>query len=107
VISAITRRPVRLDVAMTGEISLRGRVLPIGGVKEKLLAAYQSGIRRVIIPRDNEPNLQDVPETIKAELEIRSVENVGEVLDFLLDPQSIPAQTPPPPAPGERPQPGA
>ncbi|HWG85702.1 MAG TPA: endopeptidase La, partial [Deinococcales bacterium] len=104
VISAITKRPVRLDVAMTGEISLRGRVLPIGGVKEKLLAAYQAGIRRVIIPRDNEPNLQDLPESIRRELDIRTVENVGEVLDIVLLP--APAQpVVPPPASGDRPQP--
>ncbi|MGI8747139.1 MAG: endopeptidase La, partial [Deinococcus sp.] len=59
VASAITGRPARMDIAMTGEVSLRGRVLPIGGVKEKLLAAHQGGIREVIVPKDNEPNLQD------------------------------------------------
>ena len=86
VISAVTGRPVRLDVAMTGEISLRGRVLPIGGVKEKLLAAHQGGIREVIIPKDNEPHLQDVPDSIRGELKIHAVERVGEVLDLLLLP---------------------
>lgn len=86
VISAVTGRPVRLDVAMTGEISLRGRVLPIGGVKEKLLAAHQGGIREVIIPQDNEPNLQDVPESIRGELRIHTAERVGEVLDLVLLP---------------------
>ncbi|MEW6421241.1 MAG: endopeptidase La [Deinococcota bacterium] len=86
VISAVTGRPVRLDVAMTGEISLRGRVLPIGGVKEKLLAAHQGGIREVIIPKDNEPNLQEVPESIRGELRIHAVERVGEVLDLVLLP---------------------
>lgn len=101
VISAITRRPVRADVAMTGEITLRGRVLPIGGVKEKLLGAYQAGIRTVIIPKDNEANLQDVPETIKSQLEIKTVETVGEVLQFLLQPVSN--DNPPPPLAGDRP----
>ncbi|ABF46447.1 ATP-dependent proteinase. Serine peptidase. MEROPS family S16 [Deinococcus geothermalis DSM 11300] len=86
VISAVTGRPVRLDVAMTGEISLRGRVLPIGGVKEKLLAAHQGGIREVIIPKDNEPNLQEVPESIRGELRIHAVERVDEVLDLVLLP---------------------
>lgn len=87
VISALTGRPVRLDVAMTGEISLRGRVLPIGGVKEKLLAAHQGGIREVIIPKDNEPNLQDVPKSIRAELNIHTFEQVSEVLSLLLLPK--------------------
>ena len=105
VISAITHRPVRMDVAMTGEITLRGRVLPIGGLKEKLLAAYQGGIRNVIIPQENEPNLQDVPEAIKSQMEIRPVATVGEVLDFVL----LPAIVTPPPAQPERTQtqPGA
>ncbi|WP_034386431.1 endopeptidase La [Deinococcus sp. YIM 77859] len=97
VISAVTGRPVRLDVAMTGEISLRGRVLPIGGVKEKLLAAHQGGIREVIIPKDNEPNLQEVPESIRGELRIHAVERVGEVLDLVLlpAPEEQPAVIPP------------
>lgn len=94
VISAITGRPVRLDVAMTGEISLRGRVLPIGGVKEKLLAAHQGGIREVIIPLDNEVHLQDVPESIKGELTIHAVERVGEVLDILLLPKPVQGEAP-------------
>ncbi|MFC5848957.1 endopeptidase La [Deinococcus petrolearius] len=87
VISAVTGRPVRLDVAMTGEISLRGRVLPIGGLKEKLLAAHQGGIREVIFPKDNEPNLQDVPESILGDLRVHPVERVGDVLDLLLLPK--------------------
>ncbi|GAA5533479.1 endopeptidase La [Deinococcus aluminii] len=86
VISAITGRPVRLDVAMTGEISLRGRVLPIGGLKEKLLAAHQGGIREVIFPKDNEAHLQEVPDSIRGELRIHAVERVGEVLDLVLLP---------------------
>ncbi len=115
VISAITKRPVRLDVAMTGEITLRGRVLPIGGVKEKLMAAYQAGIRTIIVPKDNEPNLQDVPETIRKELTITAVENVGEVLDIVLaktpivtdTPKPSPAETLPPTPERPSQQPGA
>ena len=87
VISAVTGRPVRLDVAMTGEISLRGRVLPIGGLKEKLLAAHQGGIREVIFPKDNEPSLQDVPESIRGDLKVHAVEHVSEVLELLLLPK--------------------
>ncbi|MDO4262946.1 MAG: endopeptidase La [Deinococcus sp.] len=110
VISAITGRPVRMDVAMTGEISLRGRVLPIGGVKEKLLAAHQGGIREVIIPADNEPHLQEVPQSIRGELKIHALENVSEVLDLLLLPvqQEENLAADPVAAPkAERPQPGA
>ncbi|WP_412027685.1 endopeptidase La [Deinococcus yunweiensis] len=108
VISAITGRPVRMDVAMTGEISLRGRVLPIGGLKEKLLAAHQGGIREVIFPHDNEVHLQDVPESIRGELKIHAVERVGEVLNLLLLPKPEIAQPTIPPAQGSKPtQPGA
>ncbi|AFD26254.1 endopeptidase La [Deinococcus gobiensis] len=110
VISAVTGRPVRLDVAMTGEISLRGRVLPIGGVKEKLLAAHQGGIREVIIPKDNEPHLQDVPESILGDLRVHTVERVGQVLDLLLLPKPEgEGQTPMPPTQGQSltKQPGA
>ncbi|WP_261664158.1 endopeptidase La [Deinococcus sp. Marseille-Q6407] len=111
IISAVTGRPVRMDVAMTGEISLRGRVLPIGGLKEKLLAAHQGGIREVIFPKDNEPNLQDVPESIRGDLKVHSVEKVSEVLSLLLlsKPEQNDDLTPDPvsaPKP-ERPQPGA
>ena len=108
VISAITGRPVRLDVAMTGEISLRGRVLPIGGVKEKLLAAHQGGIREVIIPKDNEPHLQEVPESIRGDLHIHAFERVGEVLDLLLLPgPQADAQRTLPPTQSKTVQPGA
>ena len=84
VVSALTGRPVRGDVAMTGEITLRGRVLPIGGVKQKLLAAHQAGIQHVIIPEANEANLEDVPEAILSELEVTVVKDFQEVLDFML-----------------------
>ncbi|MFC4452436.1 endopeptidase La [Deinococcus sonorensis] len=106
VASAITGRPARMDIAMTGEVSLRGRVLPIGGVKEKLLAAHQGGIREVIVPKDNEPNLQDLPESIRSELTIHTAEHVGEVLDLLLLPRAE-QPTPPPSTRPQATQPGA
>jgi ATP-dependent Lon protease len=79
-ISVLTGVPVRNDVAMTGEITLRGRVLPIGGLKEKLLAALRSGIRTVLIPKENEKDLADIPDNVKSELEIIPVSTVDEVL---------------------------
>ena len=78
--SALTRIPVRHDVAMTGEITLRGRVMPIGGLKEKLLAAHRKKLSTVLVPRDNEPDLKDVPEIVKKELRIVLVSHVDEVL---------------------------
>ncbi|MCX6345255.1 MAG: endopeptidase La [Armatimonadetes bacterium] len=82
--SAITRRPVRKDVAMTGEITLRGKVLPIGGVKEKVLAAHRAGIRTVILPRENKNDLQDIPENVRAEMTFHLVAHADEVLDIAL-----------------------
>ncbi len=79
-ISVLTGVPVRKDVAMTGEITLRGRVLPIGGLKEKLLAALRSGIKTVLIPKENEKDLADIPDNVKAELEIVPVSTVDEAL---------------------------
>ena len=84
VVSALTNHPVRGDIAMTGEISLRGKVLPIGGVKQKLLAAHQAGIKHVIIPKDNEANLEDVPEEILSDLAVTTVEDFDEVLKIML-----------------------
>ena len=81
VASALTKIAVRRDVAMTGEITLRGKVLPIGGVKEKLLAAHRAGSRTVILPRDNEKDLADIPAAIQQELSLRFVESMDEVLD--------------------------
>jgi ATP-dependent Lon protease len=102
--SALTRRPARMDVAMTGEVSLRGKVLPIGGVKEKLLAAHQAGIHKVVLPKDNEPQLEELPKEVLEGLEIKLVEDVGEVLRYLL----LPEPAMPPVRPGEnRQQPGA
>ena len=83
-ISALSGREVRHDIAMTGEVTLRGRVLPIGGVKEKLLGALRAGIKRVIIPKLNEPDLDDLPEEARKRLEIHPVEELGEVLALAL-----------------------
>jgi ATP-dependent Lon protease len=83
-ISALSGREVRHDIAMTGEVTLRGRVLPIGGVKEKLLGALRAGIRNVIIPKLNEPDLDDLPEEARKRLEVHSVEELGEVLALAL-----------------------
>jgi ATP-dependent Lon protease len=84
IISTLTGIPVRRDVAMTGEVTLRGRVLPIGGLKEKLLAALRGGISKVLIPQDNEKDLADIPETIRGGLEIVPVSHVDEVLSHAL-----------------------
>jgi len=84
-VSALTRIPVRADVAMTGEITLRGEVLPIGGLKEKLLAAHRGGIRLVLIPSDNVKDLVEIPDNIKDKLEIKSVKWIDEVLELALE----------------------
>jgi ATP-dependent Lon protease len=103
--SALSRRPARMDIAMTGEVSLRGKVMPIGGVKEKLLAAHQAGIHKVVLPKDNEPQLEELPKEVLEGLEIKLVEDVGEVLEYLLLPEPV---MPPVVQPSEnRQQPGA
>ena len=78
--SALTKRPVSKDVAMTGEITLRGRVLPIGGLKEKILAAHRGGITKVIIPKENEKDLKDIPEKILKDIRVVAVEHMDTVL---------------------------
>ena len=83
-VSALSGREVRHDIAMTGEVTLRGRVLPIGGVKEKLLGALRAGITRVIVPKDNEPDLDDLPAEARKRLEVYPVEELGEVLALAL-----------------------
>jgi ATP-dependent Lon protease len=83
-VSALTKRPVHRDMAMTGEITLRGRVLPIGGLKEKLIAAHRGGVKRVVIPKENEKDLKDVPKSITSQMEIRFVEHMDEVLSHAL-----------------------
>jgi ATP-dependent Lon protease len=89
-ISTLTKIPVRADVAMTGEITLRGEVLPIGGLKEKLLAAHRGGITTVLIPSENEKDLAEIPDNIKDKLEIRPVKWIDEVLDYALERSPIP-----------------
>ena len=84
-VSTLTKIPVRADVAMTGEITLRGRVLPIGGLKEKLLAALRGGIRTVIIPEENRKDLADLPKTVTQGVEIVPVRWIDEVLDRALE----------------------
>jgi ATP-dependent Lon protease len=80
IVSALTRYPVYRDIAMTGEITLRGRVLPIGGLKEKILAAHRGRIRKVLIPKENQKDLKEIPEDITEKLEIVTVEHMDEVL---------------------------
>src|SRR5579862_9246965 len=95
IVSALTKIPVRCDIAMTGEITLRGRVLPIGGVKEKLLAAHRLGLRTVILPKDNEKDLADIPPEIQAEMAIHFVESMDEVLQYALEkPLPVPGHPP-------------
>ena len=84
-VSVLTDICVRSDVAMTGEITLRGQVLPIGGVKEKLLAAHRGGIKKVVIPKENERDLADVPENIKSDMEIYPVSWIDEVFQYALE----------------------
>ncbi|ADN76798.1 ATP-dependent proteinase [Ferrimonas balearica DSM 9799] len=84
-VSSLTGNPVRADVAMTGEITLRGEVLPIGGLKEKLLAAHRGGIKRVLIPKENERDLEEIPDNVKADLDIRAVRWIDEVLSLALE----------------------
>ena len=86
-ISALTERAVRRDVAMTGEMTLRGRVLPIGGLKEKVLAAHRAGIRTIILPKENTKDLVDIPEHVRDDMTFHPVENVSESLAIALHPQ--------------------
>ena len=89
-VSIFTGIPVRADVAMTGEITLRGEVLPIGGLKEKLLAAHRGGIKTVIIPEENAKDLADIPDNVKNQLEIIPVRWVDKVLEIALESQPTP-----------------
>src|SRR5215208_5158523 len=84
VVSTLSGRPVRHDIAMTGEITLRGRVLPIGGVKEKVLGAVRAGINTIILPKENEPDLEDLPREVRDKIEVFLVQELGEVLAFTL-----------------------
>jgi len=92
IVSALTRNPVRCDVAMTGEITLRGKVLPIGGVKEKLLAAHRMGLRTIVLPKDNEKDLAEIPQEILSSLKIHFVETMDEVLQIALERPILPLE---------------
>ncbi|MGB7436271.1 MAG: endopeptidase La [Candidatus Acidiferrum sp.] len=94
IVSAITRIAIRCDVAMTGEITLRGKVLPIGGVKEKLLAAHRMGLRTIILPKDNEKDLAEIPQEILSSLKIHVVETMDEVLQIALERPIVPLEHP-------------
>jgi ATP-dependent Lon protease len=85
IVSLLTERPARRDVAMTGEISLSGRVLPIGGLKEKILAAHRAGVRKVVVPARNRVDMEDIPATVKADLQIFFIEDVREAVAFCTD----------------------
>jgi ATP-dependent Lon protease len=93
-VSALSRIPVRADVAMTGEITLRGKVLPIGGLKEKLLAAHRGGMKIVLIPEENEKDLVEIPKAILKKLDIRPVSTIDQVLEYALTsmPQPLPVK---------------
>jgi ATP-dependent Lon protease len=91
-VSVLTQIPVRKDVAMTGEVTLRGNVLPIGGLKEKLLAALRGGIKTVIIPKENVKDLPDIPDNVKSGLEIIPAETVSDVLKVALTRQPEPIE---------------
>jgi ATP-dependent Lon protease len=92
-VSAMSGRPVRKDVAMTGEITLRGRVLPIGGLKEKVLGAHRAGITTIVLPKDNEGDLEDIPEEVRNQLTFRCVETLDEVFGVALMPATRPVST--------------
>jgi len=92
IVSALTKNPVRRDVTMTGEITLRGKVLPIGGVKEKLLAAHRMGLRTVLLPKDNEKDLAEIPQEILSSLTMHFVETMDEVLQIALERPTVPLE---------------
>ena len=87
-VSLISRRPVRADVGMTGEITLRGQVLPVGGIKEKVLAAHRSGLKTVVLPKRNEADLEDLPKEVRKGMKFVFVDTVGQVIDAALEPVS-------------------
>src|SRR5260221_9101463 len=105
-VSMLTGIRVRHDVAMTGEITLRGRVLPIGGLKEKVLAAHRAGIKRVIIPERNKPDLEEVPKEVQDELEFVAVSRMDQVLEAALESMPVPRAIEPAGSPPATPTPG-
>jgi ATP-dependent Lon protease len=88
-VSALTRRPVRKEVAMTGEITLRGKVLPVGGIRDKVLAAHRAGIKRIVLPRDNEPDLDEIAPEVRQEIEFVLADHVDDVLNTALHPEKV------------------
>ena len=84
VISALTNKPVRKDVAMTGEITLRGKVLPVGGIKEKVLAAHRAGIKTILLPRENEADIEDIPLNVRKQLKFVLLDHAKEALQYAL-----------------------
>ena len=88
-VSALTKRPVRKDVAMTGEITLRGKVLPVGGIRDKVLAAHRAGIRRVILPRENEPDLEEIAPEVRRDIEFILADHVDDVLNAALHAEKV------------------
>jgi ATP-dependent Lon protease len=94
IISALSQRPIRSDVALTGEITLRGRVLPIGGLKEKVLAAHRIGILTIVLPEDNRPDVADIPADIRKRLTFKFVKTMDEVIAEALLPRSGPILLP-------------
>jgi ATP-dependent Lon protease len=88
-LSLLTGRPARHDLAMTGEITLRGRVLPIGGVREKVLAAHRAGLKVILMPEKNLKDLVDVPKKVRDELKIIPIQHMDQVLDIAMGPQAV------------------
>ena len=84
-VSSLSKRPIRREVGMTGEITLRGRVLPIGGVKEKTLSAHRAGLTTIILPKDNERDIEDIPETVREQLTFKFVSEADEALEIALE----------------------
>jgi len=95
-LSAVTKIPVHRDVAMTGEITLRGKVLPVGGVKDKILAATRAGITRIILPAENERDLDEIPSDVRERMEFHLVESMDEVVSLALDGTIVPLAKPTP-----------
>ena len=95
-VSALSRRPARHDLAMTGEITLRGKVLPVGGVKDKILAATRAGITRIILPAENERDLEEIPADVREKMEFHLVESMDDVIPVALDGTIVPLVKPTP-----------
>jgi ATP-dependent Lon protease len=93
-VSLISKRPVRADVAMTGEITLRGQVLPVGGIKEKVLAAHRFGLKTVYLPARNEADLDDLPEDVRKDIQFIFAEKIDDVLTTALEAEKQPLEQP-------------